>query len=228
MVSFSSPCAVPLIPSYLSYVSGLPIGELDGPQARALTLRATAGFVAGFTAVFTLMGVSSALVGSALYSHLRVILDISGVLVIAMGLAMAGLLRLPWLSRERRIDLARLPQGPRGALLLGMAFAFGWVPCLGPVLATLLGLAAASHTVAWGGLLLALYSLGLGVPFMVVALAFARARGSLAWLRRHGRLLERTGGLLLVAVGLLFVTGAWRGIFVPLQSEFARLGWPPV
>lgn len=109
-----------------------------------------------------------------------------------------------------------------------MAFAFGWTPCVGPVLATVLALASASSTVVEGAVLLALYSLGLGLPFLALAVGFSRARTSLGWLRRHGRGIEMAGGVLLVAVGVLFVTGEWKTLFIPLQERFARLGWPPL
>lgn len=228
IISFTSPCALPLVPSYLSYVSGLPISELSVSEARPVVLKATLGFIAGFTLVFTALGASLTLVGSLLLQHLPVILKVAGVLIIVMGLAMTGLLRLPFLGRELRVDLARLPSGPKGAFLLGMAFAFGWTPCIGPVLATILAVASASHTVVWGAILLALYSLGLGVPFLLLGLGFSRAKTSLGWLRKNGRVIEIAGGLLLVAIGILFVTGAWRTLMVPLQVKFAQYGWPPV
>jgi cytochrome c-type biogenesis protein len=139
-----------------------------------------------------------------------------------------GLLRLPFVARERRFDMARIPAGPKGAFPLGMAFAFGWAPCIGPVLATILAAAAATQTAAWGALLLVFYSLGLGIPFVALALGFSRARGSLAWLRRHGRKIEMVGGAMLVGVGVLFVSGAWRSFFIPLQRTFAQFGWPPI
>jgi cytochrome c-type biogenesis protein len=228
MVSFSSPCCLPLIPGYLSYVSALPLSELGDRQARALTLRAAGLFVAGFTVVFTAMGVSFTLVGSVLLRNLPAITRISGFAIIALGLAMTGVLRIPWLSRERRFDLARLPAGPKAAFPMGMAFAFGWAPCIGPVLSTILAAAAATQTVAWGAALLVLYSAGLGIPFVLLAVGFRRLQGTLGWLRRHGRGVEILGGLLLVAVGVLFVTGAWSRVFIPLQREFAKLGWPPI
>lgn len=228
MVSFSSPCCLPLIPGYLSYVSALPVSELGRADARAVALRASLAFVAGFTVVFSLLGVGAALLGAALLRNMPLIVRVAGVGIIAMGLAMLGLLRLPFIQREVRLDLARLPKGPRAAFPLGMAFAAGWTPCIGPVLATLLATAAATETAAWGGVLLAFYSLGLGVPFVLLALGFQRARGSLAWLRAHGRRVEQLGGLLLVGVGVLFVSGAWRSFFVPLQQYFARYGWPPI
>ena len=227
-ISFSSPCCLPLIPGYLSYVSALPVADLGTREARAVTLKAALLFVSGFTLVFTALGVSFALVGSLLIRNVPLITRVSGALIIVLGLAMLGALRIPMLWRERRFDLARVPRGPRAAPFMGMAFAFGWAPCIGPVLATILATAAATETAAWGGVLLACYSLGLGLPFVALALGFQRARGSMTWLQRHGRAVERLGGLMLVAVGLLFVTGAWRSIFVPLQRSFARFGWPPI
>ena len=228
VVSFTSPCCLPLIPGYLSYVSALPISELGERQARWLTLRAALLFVAGFTVVFTALGISFTLVGSLLLRNVPTITRLSGLGMIALGLAMAGILRIPFLSRERRFDLGRLPTGPKAAFPMGMAFAFGWAPCIGPVLSTILATAAATQTVAWGGVLLALYSAGLGLPFIGLALGFRHLKGSLAWLRRHGRAIEILGGLLLVGVGTLFATGEWRRFFIPLQRQFVRVGWPPI
>lgn len=228
VISFSSPCCLPLVPSYLSYISALPVSGLPDHEARTVTLRAALLFVAGFTVVFTALGASAALVGNLLLRNLPLFIRLAGVAVILMGLDLIGILRLPLLARERRLDLATVGRGPGAAFPLGMAFAAGWVPCIGPVLATILTLAATTETVAWGALLLAIYSLGLGVPFILLALGFQRFRGSVAWLRRHGRSVERVGGLLLVGVGILFVTGAWRSFFLPLQREFARWGWPPI
>ena len=228
IISFTSPCALPLVPSYLSYVSGLPVSELSDGQARRLVVRSTATFVAGFTAVFTALGASSTLFGSLLIRHLPTIMRVSGVVIIIFGLSMTGLFRIPILSRERRLDLTKISRGPLGAFPLGMAFAFGWTPCIGPILASILAVASTSHTMAWGAILLALYSLGLGVPFLVLALGIGRARRSLNFLSRHGRAIEIGGGLLLVAVGVLFLAGLWKGLFIPLQDRFARLGWPPV
>ena len=228
VISFSSPCCLPLIPGYLSYVSGLPVADLGDREARAVTLRASLLFVAGFTFVFTLLGVSFAFMGAALLRNVPLIVRLAGIGIIVMGLAMLGLLRVPILYREGRVDLTRVPRGPKGAVFMGMAFAFGWTPCIGPVLATILASAAATQTAAWGGVLLVCYSLGLGVPFVALALGFNHAKGSLAWLRRHGRRIEMLGGTMLVGVGMLFVSGAWRMFFVPLQRYFSRLGWPPI
>lgn len=228
VISFSSPCALPLVPGYLAYVSALPVSDLGRRESRAVTLRASILFVAGFTLVFTALGVSFALVGMLFQRNLITIVRVAGVGIIIMGLAMMGLVRIPFLYRERRIDLARLPRGPQGAFPLGMAFALGWVPCQGPVLATIFTAAAATETVVWGGILLVLFSAGMGLPFIGLALAFNRARGSLAWLRRNGRRIEVAGGALMVAMGALFVSGRWQELFLPLQRVFARLEWPPI
>lgn len=228
IVSFSSPCCIPLVPGYLSYVSAIPIAGLAERDARAKVLRASMLFVAGFTIVFIVLGASFAVVGSLVLRNVDTLTRFSGVGIIAMGLTNMGLLRLPFLARERRFDPARVSAGPRSAIFVGMAFSFGWAPCIGPVLATILTAAAATQTVAWGAILLALYSVGLGLPFIALALGMHRAKASLGWLRRHGRTIERAGGFAMVVVGVLFVTGRWRALFLPLQRYFARLGWPPV
>ena len=228
LISFSSPCCLPLLPGYVSYISALPTSTLGTKESRTTTLRASMAFVAGFALVFTTLGVATAFFGSFVLGLLPTIVRIMGVGIIVLGLSMMGVLRIPFLMRERRVDMTRLPRGTRGAFGVGVAFAAGWTPCIGPVLAVILATAAATSTVAWGALLLMLYSLGLGLPFIALALGLDRARGSMVWLRNHGRHIEVVGGLLLVGVGILFVTGAWEAWFRPLQRIFARYGWPPV
>jgi cytochrome c-type biogenesis protein len=228
LISFSSPCCLPLLPGYLSYVSALPVSELGDRQARMVTLRAALLFVAGFTVVFTVLGVLAQLLGSVFLANGGPVVRWFGVPIIILGLSTMGVLRIPFLLKERRIDLARVPRGTAWAFPMGMAFAAGWAPCLGPVLATIYATAAVSGTAVWGAILLVLYSIGLGVPFVALALGFNRAQRSLGWLRRNGRRIEIAGGALLVVVGLLFVTGRWQGYFLPLQRWFAEHGWPPV
>ena len=228
LISFTSPCCLPLVPGYLSYVSALPVSQLGEREARRVAFTAALLFVAGFTLVFTALGVSFALVGSALTRNVPTILRVAGGAIIVSGLSMMGLLRIPLLMRQVRYDLARIPSGPGSAVVIGAAFAFGWVPCLGPVLATILTAASATQTAAWGAVLLICYSIGLGLPFIAIALGMHRARGALGWLQRHSRAIERVGGALLVAVGVLFLTGRWQALFRPLQRSFARWGWPPV
>ncbi len=228
VLSFSSPCCLPLLPGYLSYVSALPVAELGERQARGVTLRAALLFVGGFTTVFTIFGIAAQVAGAAFLSSRGSIVRVFGALIILLGLSTIGVLRLPFLQRERRLDLARVPRGTAWAFPMGMAFAAGWAPCIGPVLATILATAAVGESPLWGGVLLVLYSAGLGVPFVLLALGFRRANRSLDWLRRNGRAIEVAGGVLLVGIGLLFVTGRWERLFLPLQRWFAELGWPPV
>ena len=176
-ISFASPCCLPLLPGYVSFISGLPMSEVDHGASRKIALRASLFFVAGFTLVFTTLGVSFALVGSVLLRRVPVITRVAGVAIIVMGLMMLGALRVPFLNRERRL-LGRVRPGPRSAFLLGTAFAFGWAPCIGPVLATILTAAAATRTVVWGAVLLLMYSIGLGLPFIGLALGLGRAKNS--------------------------------------------------
>ena len=227
-ISFSSPCCLPLVPGYLSYVSALPVAELGDREARRVTVRASVLFVAGFTLVFTLLGVGATVVGSVLLRNQDVVVRVFGVVIIGMGLITMGVLRVPALMRERRVDLSKVPRGPMFAFPMGMAFAAGWAPCIGPILATILATAAATGTVAWGALLLIFYSAGRGIPFVLLALGFTRAQRSLSWLRRNGQRIEVAGGALLVIVGVLFVSGRWAPLFRPLQRWFAEFGWPPI
>ena len=176
-ISFSSPCCLPLLPGYVSYISALPTSALGTKEARATTLRASLAFVAGFTLVFTALGIASAFFGSFVLGVLPTIVRVMGVGIIVLGLSMMGILRIGVLLRERRFDMARLPRGAGGAFGVGVAFAAGWTPCIGPVLAVILAAAAATRTVAWGALLLVLYSLGLALPFIALALGLNRARG---------------------------------------------------
>lgn len=228
LLSITSPCALPLIPGYVSYVSALPVATPVDGGSRGVVLRSSLLFVAGFSFVFTALGVTASALGATLLRQLPMLTRAGGVLIIITGLAALGVLRLPWLNRERRVDLARIRPGPLGAFPLGMAFAFGWTPCVGPVLATILAMAASSGSVVSGGMLLLLYSLGLGVPFLLIAMGYERLSGSVAWFRCHGRTVERAGGVLMVAVGIAFITGAWDRIFLPAQTWFARYGWPPI
>ena len=228
VISFSSPCALPLVPAYLAYMTALPVSGLSERSARRTVLKASVLFVAGFTTVFTLLGASFAVVGSLLLRNVGWMTRVAGITIVAMGLMMLGVLRLPFLMRERRFDLSRVPRGPRSAYMLGAAFGFGWAPCIGPVLASILALAGTTQTVGWGAVLLALYGFGLGIPFVVMALWYQKASRSIDWLRRNARRIEVVGGSLLVGVGVLFIFGAWRALFIPLQRTFTELGWPPL
>lgn len=228
ILSFSSPCCLPLLPTYVSYMTGLSPAVAAGRDRRRLA-RAAWSFVAGFTIVFTAFGALAGLSGTVLARQLPTVTRLSGAAIVVMGLAMLGLLRIPLLWRQGRfVQLDRAAHHRGSAVLLGAAFAAGWSPCIGPILATILATAATTETVGWGMVLLALYSLGLGLPFVALALGLNRAQRSVGWLRRHGLVVERLAGLLLVTIGTLMVSGEWLVLLRPLQRSLARLGWPPI
>lgn len=228
VLSVTTPCCLPMIPSYLSYVSsaGAGRGGADGGSRQA-ALRASLVFVAGFGIVFTALGASLGLVGPVIVRMLPEAERIAGVFVIAIGLHLAGLLRWPASLRRGHRATPRARRGVDG-FLLGVAFAVGFVPTLGPVLGTVLTLAGGNGTVLWGATLLALYSVGFGIPFVAMSLGLERASRSISLLQRHLRRLQVAGGLLLVGVGFLFVTGVWRTFFIPIAAWLSRLGWPPL
>jgi cytochrome c-type biogenesis protein len=225
VISFTSPCFIPLLPGYISFISGVSTGA-EGHRGRVLG--ASALFVVGFASIFTALGATASLAGALLLGAMPVLLKVAGAFVIAMGLAMLGILRLPFIYREKRFDLGRMRSGPLGALPLGMAFALGWTPCIGPILATILTAAAATQTAAQGAGLLAIYSLGMGIPFVLIALGYSRAGETFAFLKRHSLGIERAGGGMLVAMGILLITGYWTRMFVPLIRLFSRFNWPPI
>jgi len=201
LVSFLSPCVLPLVPGYLSFMSGYGPEERKGFQ----TAYVAAGFVLGFTLVFVALGASATLLGSVLRSNRELMMRLSGVLIIVLGLVFLGVIRVPWLYRERRFHPTP-KAGLWGSVVLGGAFAFGWSPCIGVTMGAALTLAAGRETVLEGAVLLAVYSLGLGVPFILAGLGIARLASTVSWLRAHTRALNFAGGALLVIVGLLFVT----------------------
>ena len=208
IVSFLSPCVLPLVPSYLSMMSGVGTADLAAasrPDQRRL-LRSTLLFVAGFTLVFALLEAAASGVGKSLSEHQRVLDEVAGAVIIAGGLLFAGVVTPSWLMRERRWHVAPSQLGEWAAPVMGMAFAFGWTPCIGPVLASVISLASDSHTLARGEGMLVAYSLGLGVPFVAAGVAFGRLAGVLSFAKRHVRVINLVSGLLLAALGVLLVT----------------------
>jgi cytochrome c-type biogenesis protein len=201
ILSFLSPCILPLIPAYLAVLTG----EEETGRRRGLAIRRALLFVLGFSLVFILLGLVSSLMGRFLLSHQRLIERIGGVIVIIFGLYQVGLLRLLPLYRERRL---RMPKGGSAwsAWLIGMVFAFGWTPCVGPILASILTLAATGGRAWEGGLLLAFYSAGLGLPFLAAALGY-RALLRLQALKKLSRYFELAGGILLILMGILLASG---------------------
>jgi cytochrome c-type biogenesis protein len=224
LLSFSSPCCLPLLPGYVAYVSG----DAAGSSPRR-TMTAAGLFTLGFGLTFTALGASASWLGWALLSNRPVLVRVAGLLVAAVGVATVLGAGVPGLARERRLlALHRVPRGPAFAVPLGAAFALGWTPCIGPVLAGLLAAAAASQTAVVGTALLTVYAAGLAVPFLAVAWAAARGRVGVGWLRRWQPALAWTGGGLLVVMGVAMVAGYWTQLFAPLIRWFARSGWPPI
>jgi cytochrome c-type biogenesis protein len=203
-LSFTSPCVLPLVPGYLSYVSGVGVDEL-GAQPRRVTIT-TAWFVAGFAAMFVAFGAGAAWFGTVLIEHRRSLELVAGIFIVFAGLTFAGV-RLPVrLLRELRLPWPR-SGGPVTPALAGVAFAIGWTPCVGPTLAAILALSAGGASPEQGAVLLAVYALGLGVPFLVFGLVFTRAITVVRIFRRHWRAVNVTSGVLLVGFGLLLATG---------------------
>ena len=228
ILSFSSPCCLPLLPGYIAFVSGSQAElERGGTVTRAAKLRAPIAFVLGFATVFTALGAGSALLGGLLLSHRVGLTQIAGIFIVFMGLATLGVFRSRWLGREWRMDLSKMTKGPRGAYPLGMAFAFGWTPCIGPVLASILALSSGTGTALRGATLLFVYSLGLGLPFLGLA-ALTEMRRFASWLTRHARSVELVSGSLLVVLGILMITGYWLRLFIPILRWFSSVNWPPI
>jgi len=231
-LSFSSPCVLPLLPGYVSYVSGLagePAGASPVSTSTRRRVRMGAGlFVGGFATVFTVLGATASALGLLLRQNLPVITAVGGSAIVVLGLAMTGVLRIGRLRGEVRFDLSRAGRGPAGAFSLGALFAFGWTPCVGPVLATVLAAAAGTADPGRGILLLLAYSVGLGLPFVVLADGVACGRNRFAWLRRHTRRIEIAGGIALVVTGVLMITGGWTVLMSGMLASYARVGWPPI
>ena len=208
VLSFASPCVLPLVPGYLAMMSGVTVADLREPEAatRARVLRSSLLFVAGFTVVFLALGAGATAVGSALRHNRVVINQVSGVVIILFGLLLAGVLTPRSLMADRRIRISPSRLGALAPPVMGMAFAFGWTPCIGAILGPVLTLAGDQDTVGKGVLLLGAYSLGLGVPFVVTGMAFARLTGLFGWVKRHSTVINGVAGAMLVAFGLLLAT----------------------
>jgi cytochrome c-type biogenesis protein len=225
LLSFLSPCVLPLVPPYLTFIAGASIEELTvagTPRARRDVVIASLLFVAGFSTVFVALGATASVFGKVLRANLEVLSIAAGLAIILMGLHFLGVFKIGLLYREKRFEVGR-PVGRLGAYLMGLAFAFGWTPCIGPILAAILAVAGSQETVARGAALLAVYSAGLGLPFLAAAVAMGPFMGFMQRFKRHFGKVEKVVGALLVVTGLAFLTGAMQNMSFWLLQTFPGL-----
>jgi cytochrome c-type biogenesis protein len=229
VISFLSPCVLPLVPPYLCYISGVSLEDLtssehpDAKKHRRTVLLTGFVFVLGFSTVFTLLGATASAAGQVLRDNLPLLAKLAGVAIIIMGLHFLGAFKIAFLSREARYHHQGASVGLWGAYLIGVAFAFGWTPCIGPVLAAILSVAGTSESVSRGFTLLAAYSLGLGIPFMLAAFSVDSFLSFFRKFRRHLPMVERLMGVALVATGILFLTGGMQNLSYWLLETFPGL-----
>jgi len=226
LVSFLSPCVLPLVPPYLIYLTGATIEHLESEETTAASRRAVmisaALFVLGFSTVFVALGASASLVGSLIRAWSAQLSILAGVVIIVMGLHFLGLTRIGLLMREGRLPIPK-PVGLWGAYVMGLAFAFGWTPCIGPILAAILSIAAAETTVTKGAGLLAIYSAGLGIPFLIAAFMVEQFSALFSRMKGHLANVERAMGVLMIVTGIGFLTGAVSNVSIWLLETFPSL-----
>jgi cytochrome c-type biogenesis protein len=227
LLSFVSPCVLPLVPPYLCYMAGVSLDQLTGVGdegvARHKVFISALAFVLGFTTIFVALGATASVVGRLVASHLDVLAVVAGLVIIVMGLHFLGVFKIALLHRQARLEMRNHPAGPLGSYLVGLAFAVGWTPCIGPVLATILAVAGSEQTVARGAILLAVYSLGLGIPFLLAGFFAGAFMHFMRRFRRHIAKVERTMGALLVVTGILFLTGQITTVSFWLLNMFPGL-----
>ncbi len=227
LVSFLSPCVLPLIPGYISFISGASLKELQAGPDRTVTRRAVVRslwFVLGFTIVFVALGASATALGALLLQRLSALRVVAGAVIVLLGLHLIGILKIPFLQYEKRLEVKSRPITAVGAVVVGMAFGFGWTPCIGPILAGILALAATQETVGQGMILLAVYSMGLGVPFLLTSMGVERFLRFSARFRRCLRGVEVASGLLLLGIGWLIMTDR-LGWLAKYLTFFNRFTW---
>ncbi|NBN62093.1 cytochrome c biogenesis protein CcdA [Microvirga tunisiensis] len=211
LLSFVSPCVLPLVPPYLGFLAGTSLDEIADGKAESEASRrvffTSIAFVLGFSTVFVALGASASLIGQTISQHLQILGYIAGVVIIIMGLHFLGVFRIALLYREARVQVQRKPAGLGGAYVLGLAFAFGWTPCVGPILAAILFVAGSEDTVARGALLLSAYALGMGIPFLAAALFAGPFLRFMQKFRRHMRRVEQAMGVFMILTGILFLSG---------------------
>ncbi|MEL6521722.1 MAG: cytochrome c biogenesis protein CcdA [Pseudomonadota bacterium] len=210
LISFLSPCVLPIVPPYLAYMGGVSVSDMQESETERRKVVLTAlFFVLGLSTVFLFLGFTASAFGQFFLQNQGYFNLIAGILVMGFGLHFVGVVRFPFLEQEARIDAGDRGGSAFGAYVLGLAFAFGWTPCIGPQLGAILSLAASEADVSKGTMLLAVYAAGLGIPFLLVAMYFPRLKGFMAWMKRHMDRIERVMGLLLWTVGLMMITGGF-------------------
>ncbi|PPD43181.1 MAG: cytochrome C biogenesis protein [Methylocystis sp.] len=225
LLSFLSPCVLPLVPPYLTYLAGVSMEDLEietRSKARRDVLLSAILFVLGFTTVFVALGATASAFGSVIRANLQILSWVAGGIIILMGLHFLGVLKLSLMYREKRAEIEK-PMGLLGSYVMGLAFAFGWTPCIGPILAAILAVAGSQETVARGALLLATYSLGLGLPFIGAGLALGRFLAFVARFRKHFGTVEKIVGVLLILTGVGFLTGGVQEMSFWLLELFPGL-----
>ena len=226
-LSFVSPCVFPLIPSYVSYITGISFEDLlEGGEEKNLTkvcLLNSIAFIFGFTLVFVSLGASSSYVGSFLRDYKDLIMKVGGLLIIFFGLFVMGVIKLDFINRDKKIHLQEKPAGYLGSVLLGIVFAAGWTPCIGPILGSILSVAASEGSLLFGVELLLVYSLGLGLPFLITSLALNSFIHHMPKVTRHMRIITIISGIVLILIGLLLLTDRFTALSSWFQS--VGLGW---
>lgn len=226
-LSFISPCVLPIVPGYLSFISGTSFDEMTGSDGRSEVRRRvfinSIFFVLGFSLVFIALGASATFVGQLLREQLHLITKIAGAIIVIFGIHMTGLVRIPFLNYEKRFHTKGKSLGAIGAFVVGLAFAFGWTPCIGPILATILYFASQQENVTEGIILLSVYSAGLGVPFVLAGLSVTAFYGPFNRIKKHLRKIELFSGILLILVGILIMTNYLTIISAYLSQWFPFL-----
>lgn len=223
LLSFLSPCVLPIVPPYLAYMGGVSVSDMKGAVKRGPVVLAAVFFVLGLSTVFLILGVAASALGRALLAWQDWFVTIAGLVIMVFGAHFVGVFRLGFLDREARLEAGDHGGSAFGAYVLGLAFAFGWTPCLGPILGAILSMAATEAEVTRGAVLLAGYAVGLGIPFLLVAAFFPALSGPMAWMKRHMGRIERMSGLLLWTVGLMMATGQFAAFSFWLLETFPIL-----
>lgn len=224
ILSFLSPCVLPIVPPYLAYMSGVSVSEMSGvAAARRKALISASFFVLGLSTVFLFLGFTASVFGRFFLMNQEWFVAIAGAIVMIFGMHFLGVFRIGFMDREMRVDAGDRGGSAFGAYVLGLAFAFGWTPCIGPILGSILSLAASEASVTRGTTLLGFYAIGLGIPFLLVAAFFPSMTGLMAWMKRHMERIERVMGLLLWTVGLMMLTGQFTDFAWWLNEQFPAL-----